>query len=136
VPYTWVVKRSLVVVLTVFLGATLAGCGSSRSAKGSHSVKLADSTILIGRAVTATSLRESVLGIKVGTEAREVRARLGQPFATPSAGRQTCWAYHASQGGSASSMSLQDGTSSALDAIDFCMSPNQRVKRILIGVHG
>ena len=81
-------------------------------------------------------LRESVLGIKVGTKVREVRARLGEPFAKVAAGPQTCWAYHASRGGSASSMSLEDGTSSALDAIDFCMSPDQRVKRISIGVHG
>jgi hypothetical protein len=130
------VKRWLAVVVAVGLGASLVGCGSSHRAKGSNRVKLVDGTILIGQAVTDTSLRESVLGITVGTRVREVRARLGEPFAKVAAGPQTCWAYHASQGGSASSMSLQDGTSSSLDAIDFCMSPNQRVKRISIGVHG
>jgi outer membrane protein assembly factor BamE (lipoprotein component of BamABCDE complex) len=128
------VKLWLAVVVAVGLGGSLAGCGSSHLAKGSSRVRMVDGTIQIGQSVTDTSLRQSVLGIKVGTRAREVRARLGEPFATVAAGHQTCWAYHASQGGSASSMSLDGGSS--LDGIDFCMSPSQQVRRILIAVHG
>lgn len=121
-------KRSLAVVLALVVGLSLAGCGSG------HGVKVVRGTIEIGHDVSDASLRQSVLGIKIGTDAQEVRTRLGKPFAKVAAGPQTCWAYHASQGGSATSMSLTDGSS--LDAIDFCMNPAQRVKRILIGVHG
>ena len=122
------VKRSLAVVLALVLGVCLAGCGSG------HSVKFVDGTIEIGRDVSDASLLKSVRGIKIGTDAQEVRARLGKPFAKVAAGPQTCWAYHASQGGSASSLSLRGGSS--VDAIDFCTSANQQVRRILIGVHG
>lgn len=112
------VKRALGVVLAVIVGLSLAGCGSS------HSVKLVGGTIEIGRDVSSASLVKSVLGIKIGTEASEVRARLGKPFAKVPARGLVCWAYHANQ------------TKSSLDAVDFCIGPNQRVKRILVGVHG
>ncbi len=105
-------------MLAVTLGLSLAGCGSS------HSVKLVGSTIEIGRDVSEASLLKAVLGIKVGTEASVVRARLGKPFATVPARGSVCWAYHANQ------------AKSSLDAVDFCIGPNRRVKRILIGVHG
>ena len=112
------VRRALVVVLAVTLGVSLPGCGSG------HSVKLVGGRIEIGREVSETSLLKSVLGIKIGTKASLVRGRLGEPFAKVRARGLVCRAYHANR------------AKSSLDALDFCMSPNQRVKRILIGVHG
>jgi hypothetical protein len=112
------VKRPLVVVLAFILGVGLAGCG------GGHGVKVVGHTIEIGQDVSETSLVRSVLGIKVGTRASGVRARLGAPFAKVGSGHQTCWVYHAHQ------------SRTSLDAIDFCMSRSQRVERIVTGVHG
>jgi hypothetical protein len=112
------VKRPLVVVLVLSLGVGLAGCG------GDHGVKVVGHTIEIGQNVSETSLVRSVLGVKVGTKASGVRARLGAPFAKVGSRHQTCWVYHAHQ------------PKTSLDAIDFCMSRNQRVERIVTGVHG
>lgn len=111
-------RAAAAVVLVFGCGAVLTGCGSGDSAK------LVGDTIEIGQNVSGTSLVKSVLGIEVDTQASVVRSRLGKPFAKVGARRQTCWAYHASQPGS------------SVDAIDFCMGPNRRVKRILIGGHG
>lgn len=111
-------KLSLIVVAAIVFGVSLAACGSS------HNAKSEGGTIVIGQDVREASLLKSVRGIGIGTEAATVRARLGQPFAKVAAGRETCWAYHADQ----------DGTS--VDAIDLCMSPAHRVRRISIGVHG
>lgn len=111
------VNRALIVVLAFVFAVSLAGCGSSRS------VRVVGGTIEIGPDVSESSLLKSVLGIKIGAKASDVMARLGEPFAKVAAGRQICWAYHAKQ----------QGTS--VDAIDFCMGPNERVKRISIGVH-
>jgi hypothetical protein len=112
------VKCPLVVGLALILGVGLAGCG------GGHGVKVVGHTIEIGQDVSETSLVRSVLGIKVGTKASVVRKRLGAPFAKVGSGDQTCWVYRAHQ------------PKSSLDAIDFCMSRNQRVERIVTGVHG
>lgn len=95
----------------------LASCGSTPSAK------LVRGVIDVRNGVSGSSLRRSVLGITVGTSASEVRKKLGEPFARVSSGGQSCWAYHASQRGT------------ALDALDFCMDESKRVARILIGVH-
>lgn len=111
-------RAALVVVLVFACGAVLVGCGSG------HSVRLVGDTIEIGKNVSEASLVRSVLGIKVGTEASVVRSRLGKPFAQVGARRQTCWAYHARQ------------PESSVSAIDFCVGPNRRVERILIGIHG
>jgi hypothetical protein len=116
--YMTMVKRPLVVVLALILEVGLAACG------GGHGVKVVGHTIEIGQDVSETSLMRSVLGIKVGTKASGVRARLGAPFAKVGSGHQTCWVYHAHQ------------PKTSLDAIDFCMSRNQRVERIVTGVHG
>jgi hypothetical protein len=113
-----VVSRCLILVLVIVWGVGLAGCGSSRS------VRVVGGTVEVGRGVSEASLLKSVVGIKIGTRASGVRARLGEPFARVAAGSQTCWAYHAKQG------------RTSLDAIDFCMSRRQRVERISIGVHG
>jgi hypothetical protein len=113
-----VLTRALIVALAFALGVTLAGCGSSRS------VRVVGGTIEIGRDVSEASLLKSVVGITIGTKASGVRARLGEPFAKVAAGSQTCWAYHAKQ------------PATSLDAIDFCMGRDQRVKRISMGVHG
>ena len=112
------VKRPLVIVLALSVGVGLAACG------GGHGVKIVGHTIEIGQDVSETSLMRSVLAIKVGTNASVVRARLGAPFAKVGSGHQTCWVYHAHQ------------PKTSLDAIDFCMSRNRRVERIVTGVHG
>lgn len=102
---------SLLVVLTV------TACGSHPGAR------LARGVIEVRSGVSGSSLRHSVLGITIGTSASDVRRKLGDPFARVSAQGQSCWAYHASQPGT------------ALDALDFCMDKGGKVARILTGVH-
>jgi hypothetical protein len=96
---------------------TLSACGSSTR------VTVSGGVIHLGRGVQVASLHKSVLGIKPGTKAAVVRSRLGQPFATPRAGRLTCLAYHAEQSGS------------AVDALDFCFDATHRVQLISVGFH-
>ena len=96
---------------------TLTACGSHPSAKLAHGV------IKVRSGISGSSLRHSVIGITVGTAASEVRRKLGEPFARVSSQGQSCWAYHASQPGT------------ALDALDFCIDKNGKVARILTGVH-
>lgn len=112
------VKRAVAAVLAFILGIGLAACG------GGHGVKVVGHTIEVGQHVSETSLERSLLGIQIGTKASRVRARLGAPFTRVRSGDQTCWVYHAHQ------------PKSSLSAIDFCMSRNQRVERIVTGVHG
>ena len=71
----------------------------------------------------ASPLTESVLGISRGTEASEVRSRLGRPINENRRRGLTCSWYRAEQ------------PDSAIDGLGFCVSPNQRVKRILLAVH-
>lgn len=111
--------RAAAAVLLVFVcAAVLTGCGSGDRAR------FVGDTIEIGKNVSGASLVKGVLGVEVGTPSSVVRSRLGKPFAKVGARGQTCWAYHASQ------------PDSSVDAIDFCMGHNGRVKRISIGVHG
>ena len=102
---------SLLVVLA------LTACDSPPSAK------LVRGVIEVRSGVSGSSLRQSVLGIEVGTSAADVRAKLGEPFAKVSDRGQTCWAYRATQ------------PETALDALDFCMDKGKKVARILTGVH-
>jgi hypothetical protein len=118
VVYIAMVRCEVVVVLGFILGMGLAGCG------GGNGVKFVGHTIEVGQHVSQASLVRSVLGIRVGTKASRVRARLGAPFTKVGSGHQTCWVYHAHQ------------QASSLDAIDFCIGRNQRVERIVTGVHG
>src|SRR5689334_23356687 len=113
-------------LFAVLLTVALAGCGESTA------VTFSGGVIHVPTSLDADSLTNSVLGIGVGTSASEVHGRLGAPFAKVGAGRQTCWAYRADQGGSSRSRT----TPSSLDAIDFCMSPGHRVARIVLGMHG
>lgn len=99
------------------LTLALAACGSHVEAQVDHEV------IDVRRGVAPSSLRKSVLGITVGTEASTVRAKLGAPFAKVRSEGDSCWAYHAEEPGT------------SLDALDFCIDGEQRVHRILIGVH-
>jgi len=108
----------VIILALILCGSTFSACGASTR------VSVAGGVIHLGRGVHLTALRTSVLGIKPGTEAGVVRTRLGQPFATPRAGRLTCLAYRAEQSGS------------AVDALDFCIDATHRVQRILVGVHG
>jgi hypothetical protein len=104
--------------------AAAAGCG------GSNEVTYSNGVIHIGVGVNVrggSPLTKSVLGIRVGTTENIVEARLGEPYARP----QNCWAYHADQGGSSTTYNAP----SAIDAIDFCMTPSHRVGRILLGGH-
>jgi hypothetical protein len=110
-------RSALVTLALIVCGLTLSACGSSTR------VTVEGGVIHIGRGVQLDSLHKSVLGIKPGAKAADVRSRLGQPFATPRARRLTCLAYHAEQSGS------------AVDALDFCIDARHRVQRILIGVH-
>jgi hypothetical protein len=105
---------SLVLIALTF---TLAACGTQRDASVAHGV------IKIPSGVSGSSLRKSVLGITIGTNASNVEAKLGPPFAKVRSEGDTCWAYHAEQPGT------------PLDALDFCINSNQRVRRILTGVH-
>lgn len=105
-----------VVLLVVVLALT--ACGSHASAK------LVRGVIEVRSGVSGSSIRHSVLGITAGTSARDVRSKLGEPFARVSSQGQSCWVYHASQPGT------------ALDALDFCIDKSAKVARILIGVHG
>jgi hypothetical protein len=109
--------RLLMPLLLVGLAATLAACGAQRDASVAHGV------IKIRSGVSGASLRKSVLGITTGTNASTVRAKLGFPFAKVRSDGDTCWAYHAEQPGT------------PLDALDFCINSEQRVRRILTGVH-
>ena len=94
------------------------------TACGSHSgVRVVRGVIEVRSGTSGSSLRRSVAGIAVGTTASKVRRTLGPPFAKVSSLRQSCWAYHASQPGT------------ALDALDFCMDRSGKVARILTGVH-
>jgi hypothetical protein len=106
--------RGLVSLLVV---VTVAACGSHSTAK------LARGVIEVRSGVSGSSLRHSVLGITIGTSASDVRRKLGDPFARVSSQGQSCWAYHASQPGT------------ALDALDFCIDKGGKVARILTGVH-
>lgn len=108
-------KTSGLVLLLMLLAVT--ACGSQPNAKVQGGV------IEIRSGTTSASLRKSVLGIKPGTSASEVRQKLGRPFARVPLNGQSCWAYHASQPGT------------PLDALDFCMNNSQSVVRILTGVH-
>jgi hypothetical protein len=105
---------SLVLIALTF---TLAACGTQRDASVAHGV------IKIRSGVSGSSLRTSVLGITIGTNASTVEAKLGLPFAKVRSEGDTCWAYHAEQPGT------------SLDALDFCINSKQRVRRILTGVH-
>jgi hypothetical protein len=105
---------SLVLIALTF---TLAACGTQRDASVAHGV------IKIRSGVSGSSLRKSVLGITIGTNASTVEAKLGPPFAKVRSEGDTCWAYHAEQPGT------------PLDALDFCINSKQRVRRILTGVH-
>lgn len=106
--------RGLVPLVVVL---TFTACGSHPSAKLAHGV------IEVRGGISSSSLRRSVIGIRVGTAASDVRQKLGEPFARVSSNGQSCWAYHASQPGT------------ALDALDFCMDKREKVARILTGVH-
>lgn len=94
--------------------AALTGCGSHPSAKVVRGV------IEVRAGVSGSSLRHSVLGIRAGTSASNVQRKLGEPFAKVSSKGQSCWAYHASQPGT------------ARDAFDFCVDKSDKVARILI----
>jgi hypothetical protein len=109
-------NKLLLPLALVGLAFTLAACGSQRDARVDHGV------IKIRSGVSGSSLRKSVLGITIGTNASTVRAKLGAPFAKVRSEGDTCWAYHAEQPGT------------SLDALDFCFTA-QRVRRILTGVH-
>ena len=108
-------KTSGLVLLLMLLAVTARGSQSN--------AKVLGGVIEIRNGTTSASLRKSVLGIKPGTSASEVRQKLGRPFATLRSNGQSCWAYHASQPGT------------ALDALDFCMNKSEKVVRILTGVH-
>jgi hypothetical protein len=110
-------RFALVILTLIVCGFTLSACGSNTR------VTLADGVIHLGRGVRLASLQKSVLGIKPGTEAAVVRARLGRPFATPRSRGLTCLAYHAEQ------------ADTTVDALDFCINATHRVQRILIGIH-
>jgi hypothetical protein len=122
-PYSRMMKgfanklRLLLPLALVGLAFTLAACGSQRDASVDHGV------IKIRSGVSGSSLRKSVLGITIGTNASTVRAKLGAPFAKVRSEGDTCWAYHAEQPGT------------SLDALDFCFNTAQRVRRISTGVH-
>jgi hypothetical protein len=107
--------RALVSLLVLL---ALTACGSHPSAK------LVRGVIEVRSGVSSSSLRHSVIGITVGTSTSHVSRKLGEPFARVSSRRESCWAYHASQPGT------------ALDALDFCMDNSGKVARILTGVHG
>jgi hypothetical protein len=94
------------------------------TACGSHpSAKVVRGAIRVRSGTSGSSLRHSVVGITMGTSASDVREKLGEPFAKVSSQGELCWAYHASQPGT------------ALDALDFCMDKSGKVARILTGVH-
>jgi hypothetical protein len=112
------VKTALAAALFSAATVALTGCGSRTS------VKVQGGVIHIGRDVPMSSLRESVLGIKVGTAEAVVRSRVGKPWREQHVRGEDCWVYRAEQ------------SDSAVDALVFCMSPRRRVKRILTGVHG
>jgi hypothetical protein len=109
--------RLLPLVVLVGLVLALAACGAQRDARVDHGV------IKIRSGVSGSSLRKSVLGITIGTNASTIRAKLGAPFAKVRSDGDTCWAYRAEQPGT------------SLDALDFCFDTAQRVSRILTGVH-
>lgn len=104
----------LVSLLVVF---AVTACGSHPSAKVVRGV------IEVRGGISGSSLRHSVVGIKVGTSVADVQQKLGEPFAKVSSEGQSCWAYHANQPGT------------PLDALDFCMDKSAKVARILTGVH-
>ena len=112
--------RAPVLLLVLVCALSLAGCDWGKT----HSeAELEDGLIEIDQAVRPSDLLDGVLGIGRGTPASVVRARLGTPFAKVRSGRGTCWAYRAHQAGT------------SVDALGFCINKQQRVRRILIGVH-
>jgi hypothetical protein len=116
------VTRALLLLLILVCPLSLSACDWGKEA---HSeIKLSNGIIEIDRAGESPDPRETVLGIRRGTPASVVRARLGIPFAKIRSGRDTCWAYRARQAGT------------SVDALDFCINKQRRVRRILIGVHG
>ena len=113
--------RVPVLLLVLVCALSLAGCDSGKT----HSeAEIKDGVIEVHQAVQTSDLLDGVLGIGRGTPASVVRARLGRPFAKVGSGRDTCWAYRAHQAGT------------SVDALDFCINKQQRVRRISIGVHG
>lgn len=104
-------------LVSLFVVLTLTACGSHPGAK------LVGRVIVVRNGISGSTLRHSVIGITVGTSASDVRRKLGEPFARIPSQGQSCWAYHASQPGT------------ALDALDFCMDKSENVARILTGVH-
>lgn len=117
VAYTHLMKTTGGLVSLLLVVLTLTACGAHPNAK------LVRGVIEVRSGVTSSSLRHSVLGVTVGTSASDVRRKLGEPFARVSSQGQSCWAYHASQPGT------------ALDALDFCMDKSGKVARLLTGVH-
>jgi len=116
------VTRGLVLLLILVCPLSLSACDWGNEA---HSeITLSNGLIEIDRAVKVPDLLDGVLGIAKGTPASVVSAKLGAPFTKVGSGRDTCWVYHAHQ------------TGTSVDALDFCMNKQQRVSRILIGVHG
>jgi len=101
----------------LLIGLTLTGCGSHPQARVAHGV------IEVRSGISGDRLRKSVVGITKGTIAATVRAKLGIAFAKVHCQGDTCWAYHAEQPGT------------SLDALDFCIDKEQRVHRILTGIH-
>lgn len=94
------------------------------SACGSHpGAQVVGGVIEVPSGESGSSLRHSVVGIRVGTGASDVQRKLGEPFAKVSSQGQSCWAYRANQRGT------------PLDALDFCMDKREKVVRILTGVH-
>jgi hypothetical protein len=113
--------RTVLLLLVLACPLCLAACDWGKA----HSeAELTNGVIEIDRAVQAPELLDGVLGIKKGTPAAVVQAKLGTPFARVGSSGDRCWAYHAHQAGS------------SVDGLDFCMNKQQRVRRILIGVHG
>jgi hypothetical protein len=113
--------RSSILLLVLVCVLALAGCDWGKA----HSeADFKDGVIEIDQAAQPSDLLDGVLGIRRGTPASVVRAKLGTPFAKVGPERDRCWAYHAHQSGS------------SVDALDFCMNKQQRVSRISIGVHG
>jgi hypothetical protein len=110
-------KNTLGLTSLLLVVLAVGACGSHPSAK------VVGGVIQVRSGTSGSSLRHSVLGITVGTSAADVRRKLGEPFAKVSSQGQSCWAYHATQRGT------------ALDALDFCVDRNAKVARILTGVH-
>lgn len=98
-----------------------------RVSTGSPNACLRDGTIVLtGKGASLIAYQQSVLGIRSGSTAAEVRSVLGAPYTkelqTDLSGHpETCWIYHASYPGT------------PISWVGVCLRNGQRVELIVVG---